>query len=125
MLFHGSLLLKSLFISHGNENNQLLQYGHTYQLSICVGVKKMTDMHVHTAERCENGNVYTLKQNINFFIGCCDKQIQKDVKCLPPMLTNHPYTPLDLKCHACDTRYQATPFLACVEKILKPGDEDT
>ena len=41
-----------------------------------------------------------------------------------PTLTNHPWTPLDLKCHARDIRYQAPPlFSRVLQKIEEPGNE--
>ena len=51
-----------------------------------------------------------------------DKQIQGDIKRMPPMRTNHPWTctPLDLK-HARDVRYQASPLFSCFEKIGSLG----
>ena len=63
-----SQLPESLFLPRGIENGQLLQYGHAYQLSVCMNVKTM-DAHARvlhrTAERCENGNVLTTKRSCN------------------------------------------------------------
>jgi hypothetical protein len=59
-LLHGSQLLKSLFLPRGIENDQLLQYGHAYQLSGRANVKT-TDACARTAEQYENGNAVTLK----------------------------------------------------------------
>jgi hypothetical protein len=47
---------RSLFLSRGIENGQLLQYGHAYQLSVCANVKTMDARACVPAERCENGN---------------------------------------------------------------------
>ena len=49
------------------------------------------------------------------------KRIQGDIKRSPPTRTTESL--LDLKRHASDVRYQAPPFLACVEKIGETGDE--
>ena len=41
MLLRGSLLLRNPFLPHGNENDQLLQYGYVHQLSIRVSIKRI------------------------------------------------------------------------------------
>ena len=38
-MLRGSLLLESSFLSCGNENDQLIQVGHTYKLSVHVSAK--------------------------------------------------------------------------------------
>ena len=112
-LWEGSLCFSmanyTLFLSHGNKNYQLLQYGHAYQLSVRVSVKNDWRTRVRTVKQCEN-------RNINFFIGCYCTRIQGDIKCLPPMLTNHPYIPLDLNVTR-DVRHQAPPLFLWVLKI--------
>ena len=73
MLLRGSVLLESSFLSRSNENNQLLQYGHTYQLSIRVNVKTID---VHTCvlwnsvktETFTHWNDRRTKRNVNFLL---------------------------------------------------------
>jgi hypothetical protein len=66
VLLRGSQSLKSSFLPRGIENGQLLQYGHSYQLSVCANVKTMY-MYARacTVERCENGNALISKRLYN------------------------------------------------------------
>ena len=61
MLVCCSRFLKNSFLPRGIENGQLLQYGHLPIKLFC----KRKNVHVRTAEWCENGNAMHLNNRGN------------------------------------------------------------
>ena len=89
-----SWLLGCLFLPHGIENGQLLQYGHAYQLRVCTNIIMM-DAQVcvyscvlHNGMKTETfspQNDRITELNVNFFIDCY---------CIMQASSLHVYTPI-------------------------------